>query len=109
MLGERVGEHMPAFAVGDHIERVRIRRVQHRLDRSAAGPAARLLGGKAEVGQGSVSSYAELNPRGEPTAIDIVFSPTAIDGLPTGGLLELVRDLIGFAYRHYLAEVGQAR
>lgn len=31
------------------------------------------------------------------------------DGLPTGGLLELVRDLIGFAYRHYLAEVGQAR
>ncbi len=32
-----------------------------------------------------------------------------IDGLPTGGLLELVWDLIGFAYRHYLAEVGQAR
>lgn len=31
------------------------------------------------------------------------------DGLPTGGLLELVRDLIGFAYRHYLAEVGHAR
>lgn len=31
------------------------------------------------------------------------------DGLPTGGLLELVRDLIGFAYRHYLAEVRQAR
>lgn len=28
------------------------------------------------------------------------------DGLPTGGLLELVRDLIGFAYRHYLAEAG---
>lgn len=27
------------------------------------------------------------------------------DGFPTGGLLELVRDLIGFAYRHYLAEV----
>jgi len=31
------------------------------------------------------------------------------DGLPTGGLLELVRDLIGFAYRHYLAEMRQAR
>lgn len=31
------------------------------------------------------------------------------DGLPTGGLLELVRDLIGFAYRHYLAEVRHAR
>ncbi len=26
------------------------------------------------------------------------------DGLPTGGLLELVRDLINYAYRHYLAE-----
>ena len=26
------------------------------------------------------------------------------DGLPTGGLLELIRDLINFAYRHYIAE-----
>lgn len=26
------------------------------------------------------------------------------DGLPVSGLLELVRDLIAFAYRHYLAE-----
>ncbi|MEQ1756043.1 MAG: hypothetical protein ABL973_18115 [Micropepsaceae bacterium] len=26
------------------------------------------------------------------------------DGLPTGGLLELVRDLINLAYRHYIAE-----
>ena len=26
------------------------------------------------------------------------------DGLVTGGLLELVRDLINFAYRHYIAE-----
>jgi hypothetical protein len=26
------------------------------------------------------------------------------DGLPTGGLLELVRDLINFVYRHYIAE-----
>lgn len=26
------------------------------------------------------------------------------DGLPTGGLLELVQDLINFAYRHYIAE-----
>lgn len=26
------------------------------------------------------------------------------DGLPTGGLLELVRDLINFAYRDYIAE-----
>ncbi len=28
------------------------------------------------------------------------------EGLPTGGLLELVRDLINFAYRHYIAEMG---
>lgn len=28
------------------------------------------------------------------------------DGLPTGGLLELVRDLINYAYRHYLAEAA---
>lgn len=26
------------------------------------------------------------------------------DGLPTGGLLELIRDLINFAYGHYVAE-----
>ena len=29
------------------------------------------------------------------------------EGLPTGGLLELVRDLINFAYRHYVAEAGK--
>jgi hypothetical protein len=28
------------------------------------------------------------------------------DGLPTGGLLELVRDLINFAYRHYIGEAA---
>lgn len=28
------------------------------------------------------------------------------DGLPTGGLLELVRDLINFAYRHYIAKAA---
>lgn len=28
------------------------------------------------------------------------------DGLPTGGLLELARDLINFAYRHYIAEAA---
>jgi hypothetical protein len=26
------------------------------------------------------------------------------DGFPVGGLLELVRDLITFAYRHFIAE-----
>lgn len=29
--------------------------------------------------------------------------------LPTGGLLELVRDLINFAYRHYIAEAENLR
>ncbi len=29
------------------------------------------------------------------------------DGLPTGGLLELVRNLINFAYRHYIAEAAR--
>lgn len=28
------------------------------------------------------------------------------EGLPIGGLLELVRDLINFAYRNYIAEMG---
>ena len=28
------------------------------------------------------------------------------DGLPTGGLLELARDLINFVYRHYIAEAA---
>ena len=29
------------------------------------------------------------------------------EGLPTGGLLELVRDLVNFAYRHYIAEAAR--
>ncbi|ANB72972.1 hypothetical protein AYM40_11815 [Paraburkholderia phytofirmans OLGA172] len=29
------------------------------------------------------------------------------DGLPVGGLIELVRDLITFAYRHFIAESGR--
>jgi hypothetical protein len=31
-----------------------------------------------------------------------------LDGLPVGGLLELVRDLITFAYRHFIAESDNA-
>jgi len=30
------------------------------------------------------------------------------EGLPTGGLLELVRDLINFAYRDYVAEAPRS-
>jgi hypothetical protein len=50
-----------------------------------AAPPARHLGAQTEFGRGTVSSYAEVNRQGEPTAIGIVFSPTALDGLPTGG------------------------
>jgi hypothetical protein len=46
---------------------------------------ARHLGAQADLGDGSVSSYAELTRQGEPAAIGIVFSPTALRGLPTGG------------------------
>jgi hypothetical protein len=35
------------------------------------------------LGNGRVASYAELTRQGEPTAIGIVFSPTALEGLPT--------------------------
>ena len=55
------------------------------LDRDSGAPAARLLGGQTELGKGTVSSYAERNRQGEPTAIGVAFSPTALDGLPTGG------------------------
>jgi hypothetical protein len=48
-------------------------------------PPARHLGSQTELGKGTVSSYAEVNGRGEPAAIGVVFSPTALDGLPEGG------------------------
>jgi hypothetical protein len=53
--------------------------------RGSDGPAARHLGSQTELGRGTVSSYAELNGEGEPAAIGVVFSPTALDGLPEGG------------------------
>ena len=55
------------------------------LGRGSTAPAARLLGGQTELGKGTVSSYAELNRQAEPTGIGVVFSPTALDELPTGG------------------------
>src|SRR5262249_46822606 len=47
--------------------------------------AARRLGSQVELGKGTVSSFAELNAKGEPAAIGVVFSPAALDGLPEGG------------------------
>lgn len=46
--------------------------------------AARLLGWRVDLGRGSVSSYAELDTKGNPSVLGVVFSPTALDGLPTG-------------------------
>jgi hypothetical protein len=55
------------------------------LLRGSEAPTARHLGSGTELGKGTVSSYAELNGKGEPAAIGVVFSPTALDGLPAGG------------------------
>lgn len=55
------------------------------LGRGPDAPPVRHLGAQTELGRGTVSSYAEVNRQGEPTAIGIVFSPTALDGLPAGG------------------------
>ncbi len=46
--------------------------------------ATRYLGSQVGIGNGTVSSYAELKG-GEPVAIGIVLSPTALDGLPESG------------------------
>jgi hypothetical protein len=54
-------------------------------DRGSGSAPARHLGAESEIGNGSVSSYAELGRQGEPAAIGIVFSPTGLSGLPTGG------------------------
>ena len=51
---------------------------------SADAPTSRQLGSQMSLGKGTVSSYAELKG-GEPSAIGIVFSPTALEGLPEGG------------------------
>lgn len=55
------------------------------LGRSSDAPPARHLGGLTELGKGTVSSYAELDRQGTPMAIGVVFSPTALDGLPASG------------------------
>jgi hypothetical protein len=52
---------------------------------AVAGPAPRLLGGQTDLGKGAATAYAELNGQGEPTAIGVVFSAGALDGLPMDG------------------------
>lgn len=53
-------------------------------DRDPGAGPARLLGAQTAIGSGTVSSYAELTRQGEPAAVGIAFSPTALSGLPTG-------------------------
>ena len=45
--------------------------------------AGRSLGAFSNVGQGTVSSYAEFDKNGAPKAIGIVFQASALEGLPT--------------------------
>ena len=52
---------------------------------SPVAPVARQLGSEIALGNGTVSSYAEVRSGGEPSAIGLVFSPTALDGLPASG------------------------
>ncbi|HZT06510.1 MAG TPA: hypothetical protein VFC51_05730 [Chloroflexota bacterium] len=45
--------------------------------------AQRTQGASAHVGNGQVTTYAELQPDGTPTAIGIVFAANVLDGLPS--------------------------
>jgi hypothetical protein len=62
-------------------------------------PMAVRCGGTA-IGQLTGESRPTLSERRNALAHGDPF-----DGLPTGGLLELVRDLINYAYRHHVTEV----
>lgn len=46
--------------------------------------ASRTLGWQLKLGDGTVSSYAEFGSQGTPAAIGIVWSSTALEGLPSG-------------------------
>ena len=59
--------------------------------------------GGAAIGQLTGTSKPTLDERRNALAHGDPF-----DGLPTSGLIELVRDLIMFAYRHYLAQAHAA-
>jgi hypothetical protein len=52
---------------------------------SVALPAPRMLGWQIDLGQGTVSTYAELGRQGEPAALGVAFSAGALDGLPADG------------------------
>ena len=48
----------------------------------AATSAARTPGWQLKMGDGTVSSYAELDSGGTPTSIGVVWSSSALEGLP---------------------------
>ncbi len=48
----------------------------------AAGKTARLLGTPASLGDGSVTSYAEVDAKGAPKAIGVAFSAASLASLP---------------------------
>ena len=52
-------------------------------NKQASVSTARSLGANSNVGNGTVSSYAEFDKNGAPRAIGIVFPASALDGLPT--------------------------
>lgn len=49
------------------------------------GSSDRVLGAVSRLGDGTVSSYLEINDSEAPAVIGVVFSATALDGLPTDG------------------------
>lgn len=51
-------------------------------ERASTSPP-RALGWQAKLGSGTVSSYADLESNGTPSAIGVVWSSSALDGLPS--------------------------
>jgi len=50
----------------------------------AQTPSERTMGWSTPLGQGTAASYAEFDKQGMPKAVGVVFSSTALDGLPAG-------------------------
>jgi hypothetical protein len=55
------------------------------IDASREATTPRVLGWRSALGKGTVSSYAEFAPGGALQALGIVFSASALDGLPATG------------------------
>lgn len=53
------------------------------LSERSGPPSGRTLGWRMPLGKGTVASYAEVDNRGVPAAIGVVWSSGALDGLPS--------------------------